>query len=361
MSVALALLSGPAAASTSYDCSHIRVEGQSFDLSSLSGEYSVSHLEPHPPTTHNTTYTLNVCGPLKRKKGVPRNEQCHQSARVCAIERTIGHHKVDGEKKQETVVEVTGVIDIAGEFVHDGLELDPAFTRLKTSSSNADSEKEGLRVELHGGRYPFEKRHGRKQRAIIEFVCDQERTGLEGLVEDGETKQAGGSSALARGAPDEATADEDKDDDGEEGDGSRSPDDDDDKGKDDDRRSLRYISYGATSDDIAEDTLRLEWRTKYACEGMRDGGKEDQPRKSGSGHWGFFTWFIIVVFLATASYLIFGSWLNYNRYGARGWDLLPHGDTIRDIPYLLRDFVRRVVNTVQGTRGGGSRGGYSAV
>lgn len=63
-------------------------------------------------------------------------------------------------------------------------------------------------------------------------------------------------------------------------------------------------------------------------------------------------------FLGTASYLIFGSWLNYNRYGARGWDLLPHGDTIRDVPYLLKDWTRRVVGTVSG---GGSRGGYSAV
>lgn len=40
------------------------------------------------------------------------------------------------------------------------------------------------------------------------------------------------------------------------------------------------------------------------------------------------------------------------------WDLLPHSDTIRDLPYLLKDFVRRVISTVQG---GGSRGGYSAV
>ena len=62
--------------------------------------------------------------------------------------------------------------------------------------------------------------------------------------------------------------------------------------------------------------------------------------------------------MATAAYLIFGSWLNYNRYGARGWDLLPHGDTIRDVPYLMKDWTRRVVNTIQG---GGSRGGYSAV
>jgi hypothetical protein len=64
------------------------------------------------------------------------------------------------------------------------------------------------------------------------------------------------------------------------------------------------------------------------------------------------------VFLAVAAYLIFGSWLNYNRYGARGWDLLPHGDTIRDVPYLLKDWTRMVVNTMQGS---GSRGGYSAV
>lgn len=64
------------------------------------------------------------------------------------------------------------------------------------------------------------------------------------------------------------------------------------------------------------------------------------------------------VFLAIAAYLIFGSWLNYNRYGARGWDLLPHGDTIRDIPYIAKDFARKVMGTVQG---GGSRGGYAAV
>lgn len=67
---------------------------------------------------------------------------------------------------------------------------------------------------------------------------------------------------------------------------------------------------------------------------------------------------ILSVFLVVATYLIFGSWLNYNRYGARGWDLLPHGDTIRDIPYIFQDWMRRVVNTLQGP---GARGGYAAV
>jgi hypothetical protein len=71
-----------------------------------------------------------------------------------------------------------------------------------------------------------------------------------------------------------------------------------------------------------------------------------------------YTYNFASVFLCVSAYLIFGSWLNYNRYGARGWDLLPHGDTLRDIPYLFKDWVRSVINTLQGS---GSRGGYSAV
>lgn len=70
------------------------------------------------------------------------------------------------------------------------------------------------------------------------------------------------------------------------------------------------------------------------------------------------TEFIHSVFMGVAAYLIFGSWLNYNKHSARGWDLVPHSETIRDIPYLLRDWMRRVVNTIQG---GGSRGGYSVL
>lgn len=66
------------------------------------------------------------------------------------------------------------------------------------------------------------------------------------------------------------------------------------------------------------------------------------------------------VFLGAAAYLIFGSWLNYTRYGARGWDLVPHGDAIRDLPYIVADWGRTAVNTVQG-RSHASRGGYSAV
>lgn len=110
--------------------------------------------------------------------------------------------------------------------------------------------------------------------------------------------------------------------------------------------ALKVVSYD-------QSTLVLEWKTKHACEGAMDKTPGDSK-----GGWGFFTWFIVIVFLAVAAYLIFGSWLNYNKYGARGWDLLPHSDTLRDLPYLIKDFLRRAVNTFQGS---GGRGGYSAI
>jgi autophagy-related protein 27 len=74
--------------------------------------------------------------------------------------------------------------------------------------------------------------------------------------------------------------------------------------------------------------------------------------------------------MVIAAYVIYSAFLNYSRYGAgSGWDLLPHSDTLRDMfvlyktsltcsPYLIRDFTTHVVSTV---KGGGSRGGYSAI
>ncbi|KAI9701202.1 MAG: hypothetical protein M1836_001871 [Candelina mexicana] len=290
----------------SIDCSHIREDGQSFDLHELGGPHSVVWTQNLPPSVRNTTFTIDICQPLKQQKDVNKADQCQTGS---------WEHSINEEDK---VDEITRVIPIAGDFtVNDHRPMDATYTRLKTSASHADAEKEGIRIEMHGGLYPPSGKDKRKQEAIVEFLCDPDRTGLE-----------------ERGMVRRKESDEDKD-----------------KEKEDDKKSLRFVSYGPQGD---IDVLRLEWLTKHACEGQKDGGKEG---KSG-GHWGFFTWFIIIAFLGIAAYLIFGSWLNYNRYGARGWDLLPHGDTIRDIPYLLKDWIRRVINTVQG---GGSRGGYSAV
>ncbi|KAI9820530.1 MAG: hypothetical protein M1832_003721 [Thelocarpon impressellum] len=299
-------------AASDIDCKHIRIQKKSFDLSALGGPHSVSHVVKEPPSISNTTFTVDICQPLKVPKKTPKEDTCPNFTRICSIERI--------SNKADDSSTIAHVRPIAGNFDH-GRPIDAQVTRLKTSASHGDAEKEGLRLEMHGGEYKK-----RKQKAVIEFLCDSE------------------AEERRRLKPRREAIDADEDDD---------DDDDDDDDPVDENNRLKFISYGPVDDDAKEDVLRLEWTTKWACEGQTERDEGDSK-----GHWGFFTWFIIIAFLATAAYLIFGSWLNYNRYGARGWDLLPHGDTIRDVPYLLQDWTRRVVSTAQG---GGSRGGYSAV
>lgn len=278
---------------------------------------------------------------------------------VCGIKRGI---KADSDQ-------VIDVVSIAGELQnHGGGALDPKVTRLKTSESTSDAQKEGVRIVMYGGRHP-QQSSGREQRAVVEMLCDRDKTGKEGewspkddKYEQVPSEESEGDEAARRKR---AEGDESSDD-----------------GKSEHQllkegAALIFDSYRPMADNGNVDVLRMTWHTKYACEDLP---ADEYPQ---SEHWGFFTWLVILcvfslspsilllcfgcfvliaintsAFLGTAAYLIFGSWLNYNRYGARGWDLLPHGDTIRDIPYLLKDWMRRVMNTVQGT---GSRGGYSTI
>ncbi|ODV90830.1 hypothetical protein CANCADRAFT_111500 [Tortispora caseinolytica NRRL Y-17796] len=116
-------------------------------------------------------------------------------------------------------------------------------------------------------------------------------------------------------------------------------------------------------------TLSLSWKTPYACASKdrpskggddKSGDKPPQhsrPDKSGDS-WGWFTWLFIILVLAFAAYIIVGSWVNYSRYGSTGVDMIPHSDTFRDIPYLVKDFASKISSTLSSS---GSRGGYSAV
>ncbi|KKY20914.1 putative autophagy-related protein 27 [Phaeomoniella chlamydospora] len=269
-----------------------------------------------------------MCAPLKENKDVPVEDTCPKGTRICGI-------SISGNEADK-IVEVEHVIPVAGTYVHDGRNLDPKIKRIKAPKESVAGEGGGLEVELHGGKWGK-----RKQMASIEFICDSKRTGNEGNEKakdepEGEEEVAGltlGKELNVR----------------KEGDDKETKDEDDDTK--DEKNSLRFVSYGKSTEDDSVDVLKLQWLTKQVCLDNED----DDNKRSG---WGFFTWFILIAFLGTATYLIFGSWLNYNRYGARGWDLLPHGDTIRDLPYLFREWVRKVIDTVQGS---GSRGGYSAV
>ena len=143
------------------------------------------------------------------------------------------------EGKNDTV-EMEHWVAIAGDFgMKNGLPLDVHSTRLKTSSSNADRAREGVRLELLEGRDPFDRANGvtqRKQKAIVEMLCDR---GTEGATE-------GADAGLTYV--------------------SREP---------EDVRSENW------------DVLRLQWRTKYACE-------DAAGAAAGSKSWGFFTWIILM-------------------------------------------------------------------
>ncbi|KAF1811450.1 hypothetical protein P152DRAFT_467101 [Eremomyces bilateralis CBS 781.70] len=302
-------------ASAEIDCKHIVKDKREFDLSKLDGKHSVHYIRsdlPGEPGVHNTTFTTDLCHPLK-------DTGCPQGSRICAS--TYLNNDSDP----------FSAIPIAMLRPTDNRYLEPKWTLLSKSDANADAGKEGLRLEIGGGQDPPTGRYGKKQKAFIEFLCDPEVEGDDADKEEGKLRRREGDD------------DADVEDDGtDKGEGKKM----------DEGRSLQFVSYTpAVDEDLM--VLRLEWKTKHACQSKKDSG-DDKP----SDHWGFFTWFLIIVFLLIASYLIFGAWLNYNRYGARGWDLLPHGDAVRDVPYLLKDFGRRIASSIQG---GGSRGGYSAV
>lgn len=153
---------------------------------------------------------------------------------MCGIERVSLHHATPS----------VDVIPVAGDI--DGRHADPAVKRLKAS----DPGREGLRVTLNGGLYDKTN-----QQAVIEFICDPDRTGLEG---DEETRQKR----------------------------------EDEKGEKD--KSLKFVSYDTNNTELH--VLKLEWKTKYACEGTRgeDPAPTPDPDPAPGSSWGFFTWFIIM-------------------------------------------------------------------
>lgn len=133
--------------------------------------------------------------------------------------------------------------------------------------------------------------------------------------------------------------------------------------------SLQFVSWDLH-------TLKLQWNTRLACaqgesptEPPKDDPKKDDPKNpdgdkpkdgddvSASGGWGWFTWLFIIIVLGSAVYIIGSAWANYSRYGHIGMDS-SHAEFLSEIPYLVKDFVRKVAGTFSG---GSNRGGYSAV
>lgn len=197
---------------------------------------------------------------------------------MCAIKRLL-----KGELDEvEDVVAIAGSLENVG-----GAAFEYEATRLKTSDSTSDSKKEGVRLVLKGGKHPLsgpvKERH--EQKAIVEFLCDPDKTGLEGEWTSEDRYEEPSANKLRR----RDDGDEKKEEDGEEDDGSESGLEHQLKEED---SALIWDSYG--KDDKGADVLRLTWHTKYACEEKRDDDNDDSGDSNTSSGWGFFTWFIIM-------------------------------------------------------------------
>lgn len=66
------------AAGTSIDCTHIRADGVSWDFAALGGPKSVVWTEKHWPSRSETTFTIDICKPLK--KVGPKDEDCEMGS-----------------------------------------------------------------------------------------------------------------------------------------------------------------------------------------------------------------------------------------------------------------------------------------
>ena len=250
------------ATAISLDCSAARDDGVSFNFKTLEGPHALYRIKEHPNGIINTTFTIDICRPLQKQKGVPKEEDCPNNSRgrpaslffCCALLRLTVSSAVCAIERLDNLVEnLTTIIDtipIAGEFSHSlGGALDPKWTRMKSSPSNTDKAKEGIRLEMSGGK----DSDGQKQKAIVEFLCDTSERDDERRVllvtEDEEDGENG----------------DDRDEKGEEVDDQHG-------GK------LKLVSW-----DVEKGTkvLRLDWITKYGCEDAKD----DRTGSKG-GHWG---------------------------------------------------------------------------
>ncbi|EGG07295.1 uncharacterized protein MELLADRAFT_105799 [Melampsora larici-populina 98AG31] len=106
-----------------------------------------------------------------------------------------------------------------------------------------------------------------------------------------------------------------------------------------------------TQYDTSKGFLTIDWPTPLAC-ASASGSPVGTPTGS-SGWFGSFVTFIIFIFIA---YFLIGIWLNYNKYGGNGWDLIPHQDFWRELPRMISELFRS-----RRGNGSASRAGYSAI
>ena len=79
--VLLSLAMLPQQAAAMFQCDHVVVDNQKFDLSALDGAHSVVMSRDEGASFLNTTYTVDICRPLKKKGDVPKDQECPNGSR----------------------------------------------------------------------------------------------------------------------------------------------------------------------------------------------------------------------------------------------------------------------------------------
>lgn len=81
--ILMTALLGASSASAMLDCNKIVASDHTFDMSTLRGPHSIvtSRLDPITGTHHNRTYTLDVCGNLKKSGDAKKTEECPNGTR----------------------------------------------------------------------------------------------------------------------------------------------------------------------------------------------------------------------------------------------------------------------------------------
>lgn len=317
-SFATAILASLVASSHALLNCDISLDGAKYNLKPLSdgGERSISQSINTPPSLTNLTWYINPCTALSSSsdpdaKLCPEGTQSKHKVLRILIDankyEVCGLQRIKPQDKDDWLL--TGVIPVSGDL--NGKQSGVNISRLeKTEDTDG-----GLQIHMKGGSWGDVGTLD----ALVDFVC----------VTQGDDKE---------------------------------------------KDILEFVNWDLH-------TLKLRWKTPHACaldssspppkdgkDKDGDGGNKDEDGgdKGGSDDssrsWGWFTWFFIILVLGSAFYIIASAWANYTRYGyvGVGSDSFTNsgGEFLREIPFLIRDFVKKVAGTFSG---GNNRGGYSAV
>ncbi|TNY18170.1 autophagy-related protein 27 [Rhodotorula diobovata] len=292
---AAALLTGATATLAAWDCT-LQLGSLRYDLNPIKDRHEWVIEAQTPPTVLKNRYAISLCEPLPDPSRKHPDDDCPHGTRLCmrAFSAREGY-----DDRLLSVVPVAG--DIGEGASGSGSGLAP-----RAEDKEGDRPEDKWVFEMGGGRY-----NGVDQKARIEMQCDADARETAPTVDE---YDAGGG------------------------------------------------------------VLYLTWRTFAACptggeapappppSGDEDGGGDKGEREGDKGGdrdpvghsagLGFFGWFFTLLFVAALAYFGVGAYHNYTTYGATGWDMVPHRDVWRDLPFVVSDLFKGR---------GGSRSGYSAL